>query len=59
MILIIAQTFKTMAILKLLLSISKWGGDFSYNDASNDFVLNENDSLVVLGSVFCYYKQFY
>ena len=26
------------------------GGDFSYNDANNDFVLNENDNLVVLGS---------
>ena len=28
------------------------GGDFSYNDAKNNFVLNENDSLVVLGSAF-------
>ena len=26
------------------------GGDFSYDDANNDFVLNENDNLVVLGS---------
>ena len=26
------------------------GGDFSYNDANNDFVLNENDNLVVLGN---------
>ena len=26
------------------------GGDFSYNDASNDFVWNIDDSLVVLGS---------
>ena len=26
------------------------GGDFSYNDANNDFVLNESDNLVVLGS---------
>ena len=28
------------------------GGDFSYNDASNDFVWNIDDSLVVLGSAF-------
>ena len=28
------------------------GGDFSYNDASNDFVWNANNSLVVLGSAF-------
>ena len=28
------------------------GGDFSYDDANNDFVLNENDNLVVLGSAF-------
>ena len=26
------------------------GGDFFYNDANNDFVFNENDNLVVLGS---------
>ena len=28
------------------------GGDFSYDDANNDFVWNENNSLVVLGSAF-------
>ena len=28
------------------------GGDFSYNNASNDFVWNASDSLVVLGSAF-------
>ena len=28
------------------------GGDFSYDDASNDFVWNASDSLVVLGSAF-------
>ena len=26
------------------------GGDFSYDDANNDFVLNASDNLVVLGS---------
>ena len=26
------------------------GGDFSYDDANNDFVWNASDSLVVLGS---------
>ena len=28
------------------------GGDFSYDDANNDFVLNASDNLVVLGSAF-------
>ena len=28
------------------------GGDFSYDDANNDFVWNTSDSLVVLGSAF-------
>ena len=28
------------------------GGDFSYDDANNDFVWNASDSLVVLGSAF-------
>ena len=50
MILIIAQTFKTMAILKLLLSISKWVVILATTIRA--IVLNENDSLVVLGSVF-------
>ena len=41
-----------MEILTLLLLIFKWGGDFSYNYANNDFVWNASDSLVVLGSAF-------
>ena len=36
----------------LLLSISKKGGDFFYDDASNDFVWNAQNSLVVFGSAF-------
>ena len=35
------------------------GGNFSYNDASNDFVLNENNSLVVLGSAFVTADNFF
>ena len=35
------------------------GGDFFYDDTSNNFVWNAQNSLVVFGSVFVTTKQFY
>ena len=42
----------------LLLSIFKWVVNFFYDDTSNNFVWNAQNSLVVFGSVFVTTKNF-